>query len=177
MSDDVDERARRTTRRAAAAVAAIAVVVSAVVTGLVADPWWAGVLLAVVFLVGAMAVAVVVLRLVTRRVSFGAFHQYGWPERRAVERAIKEGRPLDEREVRVARASVDGMESYTRWMPRFWLVLAVLFLVNAFLADGWSRWLMVCSAGLYLSLVPLSARQGRRTVDRYREALSRSSAA
>jgi hypothetical protein len=131
--------------------------------------------LAVAFGVGAVTVAVGVvaaaIAVIWRRPEYRRVMQFGWFERRRVQRAVKAGRPLGPRERAVARASRDYLVRFRRvqWVAP---VVAAFWLFDGLTHHGVARWLLLAAAAGYAATVPVAMVQWRRAIDRYDRALS-----
>ena len=108
-----------------------------------------------------------------RRPSYQRVMQYGWSERRRTFKTIKAGRPLDQRQLRIARVTLDYTEGQ-RWFLWLLPVLAVLWLLSGLThSDDVFGKLQVGLGVFYLLALPFAIRQRRRVIDRTRRALDR----
>jgi hypothetical protein len=134
---------------------------------------WLLILFLIVLVVLPLGAGGAVLVRLMRRPSFQRVMQYGWSERRRTFKNIKAGRPLDERQARIARAPLDYTERQ-RWF--LWLLSAAIciWLLNGFTHrdDGWGK-VQLGLGVLYLLGLPVMFWQRRRALERTRHALDR----
>jgi MFS family permease len=134
--------------------------------------WFLLLLLALVIVVPLVAAGAALVWLM-RRPSYQRVMQYGWSERRRTFKTIKAGRPLDQRQVRIARATLDYTERQ-RWILWLFPVLIVLWLLSGLThSDDLFGKLDIGLAALYLLGLPFMLWQRRRVIDRTRHALDR----
>jgi hypothetical protein len=108
-----------------------------------------------------------------RRPSYQRVMQYGWRERRRTLKTIKAGRPLDQRQLRIARAVLDYSQRQ-RWLLWLFPVLIVLWLLGGLTHRHYlSGKLEIGVAVLYLLGLPFMFWQRRRVIERTRHALDR----
>ena len=130
------------------------------------------VVVTVAVVVVGLGTAAVTMMVLLRRPEYRRVMQFGWFERRRVQKAVKAGRPLSPRELQVARASRDYLVRFRRpqWI---WPLLAVVWLFDGLTHRGAARWLMIAGAVVYAALVPVAIVQWRRATVRYDAALAR----
>lgn len=108
-----------------------------------------------------------------RRPSYQRVMQYGWFERRRTFQTIKAGRPLDPRQLRIARAGLDYTQRQ-RWTLWLLPVVIVVWLVNGFThRDDVFGKLQLGLGVVYLLGLPIIFWQRRHAIDRTRQALDR----
>lgn len=134
--------------------------------------WFLVLLIALVIVVplGAGGAALVWLM---RRPSYQRVMQYGWLERRRTFKTIKAGGPLDQRQLRIARAALDNAQQQ-RWLLWLFPVLVVLWLLIGIThRDDLFGKMEIGLAVLYLLGLPFMFWQRRRVIERTRRALDR----
>ena len=108
-----------------------------------------------------------------RRPSYERVMQYGWSERRRTFKTIKAGRPLDPRQLQIARAMLDYIQRQ-RWVLWFLPVGIVLWLLSGVThRDDVLGKLQIGLGVVYLLGLPWLFRQRRRVIERTQRALDR----
>jgi hypothetical protein len=108
-----------------------------------------------------------------RRPSYQQVMQFGWAERRQAFKAVKAGRPLDPRQVRIVRATLDYFPS-SRWFLWLQPLLIAIWVFNGLTLPNLIGRLQLALAVLYAVMFPVLLWQRRRVIGRYQDALARS---
>lgn len=131
------------------------------------------VVLTVITLLIVLILGIGMLLWLARRPSYRRFVQYGLSERRATFKAVRAGRPLDERQAQLARATLDVTQRQ-RWL--IWVLAAatVMWSLNGFVHRHELFGKLELGLGMtYLLGLPLLRWQRERVVERIRQALDR----